>query len=82
MKKNQLIASKFIHINMKKFHSTALIGTGYWGSLIFNTLTKVTKNKIYIYDINKQNSKLLKNKNIGPGPWGCPKKKSMFVDVH
>ena len=47
---------------MKKIHTTALIGTGYWGSLIFNTLTKVTKNKIYIYDINKQNSKLLKNK--------------------
>ena len=47
---------------MKKIHKTALIGTGYWGSLIFNTLTKMTKNKIYIYDINKQNSKLLKNK--------------------
>ena len=47
---------------MKKIHKTALIGTGYWGSIIFNTLTKITNNKIYTFDINKENSKLLKKK--------------------
>ena len=47
---------------MKKIHKTALIGTGYWGSIIFNTLTKITKSQIYTYDIDKANSKLLKKK--------------------
>lgn len=47
---------------MKKIHKTALIGTGYWGSIIFNTLTKITKSQIYTYDIDKANSKLLKRK--------------------
>ena len=47
---------------MKKIHKTALIGTGYWGSIIFNTLTKITKKKILTFDINKGNSNLLKKK--------------------
>ncbi|MDA9662933.1 Gfo/Idh/MocA family oxidoreductase [bacterium] len=44
---------------MIKLHHTALIGTGYWGSIIFNTLTKMSKNKIYVYDKDNQNSQLL-----------------------
>ena len=48
--------------NKIKLHNTALIGTGYWGSIIFNSLSKLTKKKIYIFDINIQNSKLLKSK--------------------
>ena len=43
-------------------HHTALIGTGYWGSIIFKTLTKISKKKIYVYDKNIENSKLLFNK--------------------
>ena len=31
---------------MNNIHKTALIGTGYWGSIIFNTLTKITTKKI------------------------------------
>ena len=45
-----------------KLHYTALIGTGYWGSIIFNTLTKISKKKIYVYDKNIKNSKLLLNR--------------------
>ena len=44
---------------MIKLHHTALIGTGYWGSIIFNTLTKMSKNKIYVYDKDNKNSQLL-----------------------
>ena len=47
---------------MTKLHHTALIGTGYWGSIIFNTLTKISKKNIYIYDKSLENSKLLKKK--------------------
>ena len=43
-------------------HHTALIGTGYWGSIIFKTLTKISKKKIYVYDKNIENSKLLFNR--------------------
>ena len=46
---------------MKLYH-TALIGTGYWGSIIFNTLTKISKKKIYVYDKNIKNSNLLLNR--------------------
>lgn len=45
-----------------KLHHTALIGTGYWGSIIFNTLTKISKKKIYVYDKNIKNSNLLLNR--------------------
>jgi len=44
---------------MTKSYTTALKGTGYWGSIIFKTLTKLTKKKIYIYDKDIKNSKLL-----------------------
>ena len=47
---------------MSNIHKTAIIGTGYWGSIIFNTLSKNTKKKIYIFDINKENSSLLKRR--------------------
>ncbi len=47
---------------MSNIHKTAIIGTGYWGSIIFNTLSKITKKKIYIFDINKENSSLLKRR--------------------
>ena len=47
---------------MNNIHKTALIGTGYWGSIIAKTLTKITTKKIIVFDKNKQNSKLLKKK--------------------
>lgn len=47
---------------MNNIHKTAIIGTGYWGSIIVNTLNKITKKKILIYDKSKQNSLLLKKK--------------------
>ena len=31
---------------MINIHKTALIGTGYWGSIIAKTLTKITKKKL------------------------------------
>ena len=40
----------------KNIYDTCLIGTGYWGSIIFNTLNKITKKKIINYDINKKNN--------------------------
>jgi len=33
---------------MKNIHKTALIGTGYWGSIIFSTLNKTTKKKFLL----------------------------------
>ena len=47
---------------MNNIHKTALIGTGYWGSIIAKTLTKITTKKIIVFDKKKQNSKLLKKK--------------------
>ena len=47
---------------MVNIHKTALIGTGYWGSIIFNTLTKITNKKIFVFDKNLENSNLLKKK--------------------
>ena len=47
---------------MDKLHNTALVGTGYWGSIIFNTLTKISKKKIYIYDKDNKNTNLLSKK--------------------
>ena len=47
---------------MNKIHKTAVIGTGYWGSIIVNTLIKITKKKIIVYDKLKKNSFLLKKK--------------------
>ena len=47
---------------MNNIHKTALIGTGYWGSIIANTLIRITKKKIIVYDKLKENSSLLKHK--------------------
>ena len=47
---------------MHNIHKTAIIGTGYWGSIIAKTFTKITKKKIIVFDKNKQNSNLLKKK--------------------
>ena len=44
-----------------KYIDTALIGCGYWGTNIANTLLKIKK-KIIICDINNHNSKLLKKR--------------------
>ena len=40
---------------------TALIGCGYWGTNIANTLLKIKK-KIIISDTNKNNSNILKKR--------------------
>lgn len=42
--------------------NTALLGTGYWGSIIFNTLCKITKKKIAVFDIDRKNIIQLKKK--------------------
>lgn len=47
---------------MIKLNQTALVGAGYWGSIIFNTLTKISKKKICVYDKDIKNSKLLYKK--------------------
>ena len=47
---------------MNNIHKTAIIGTGYWGSIIVNTLVKITKKKIIVYDKLRENSSLLKRK--------------------
>ena len=50
---------------MIKLHPTALIGTGYWGSIIFNTLTKISKRNIYVYDNNIiPSQKYIKDNNL------------------
>ena len=41
----------------------ALIGLGYWGTIVANTVVSMNKfRKIYIYDTNKEKVKNLKNK--------------------
>ena len=40
----------------------AIIGCGYWGSVITNTLLKLGFKKIIIFDVNLRNSKILKKK--------------------
>ena len=47
---------------MINIHKTALIGTGYWGSIIAKTLTKISTKKIIVYDKKKANSALLRKK--------------------
>ena len=47
---------------MINIHKTALIGTGYWGSIIAKTLTKIATKKIIVFDKKKANSALLKKK--------------------
>jgi len=47
---------------MNNIHKTALIGTGYWGSIIIKTLIKITNKKIIVYDKKRENSLLLKKR--------------------
>ena len=37
---------------MNNIHKTAIIGTGYWGSIIANTLIKITKKKIIFNNLS------------------------------
>ena len=43
-------------------HKVAVIGCGYWGSIITNSLLKIGIRNIYIYDQNYRNSLILKKK--------------------
>ena len=40
-------------------HKVAVIGCGYWGSIITNSLLKIGIRNIYIYDQNYRNSLIL-----------------------
>ena len=50
--------SKSNYLNQK----IAIIGCGYWGSIITNTLINLGFKKIFIFDSNLKNSKILKKK--------------------
>lgn len=43
-------------------NNSAIIGCGYWGSIIANNLREITKKKIYLYDKDKKNLDNLKKK--------------------
>ena len=43
-------------------HKVAVIGCGYWGSIITNSLLKIGIRNIYIYDQDYRNSLILKKK--------------------
>ena len=45
--------------NFNKY-KVAVIGCGYWGSIITNSLLKIGIKKIYIYDQNYKNTLILK----------------------
>ena len=47
--------------NLKKY-KVAVIGCGYWGSIITNSLLKIGIKKIFIFDKNYKNSLILKKK--------------------
>ena len=47
--------------NFNKY-KVAVIGCGYWGSIITNSLLKIGIKKIYIYDQNHKNTLILKKK--------------------
>ncbi len=40
----------------------AIIGGGYWGSIIINTLNKLKFKSIIVHDINKINLRIIKKK--------------------
>ena len=46
--------SKSININQK----IALIGCGYWGTILVNSLISIGFKKIYVNDINYSNAKI------------------------
>ena len=45
-----------------KNQKLAIIGCGYWGTIIAKTLISLKFKKIYIYDKNRRNANLLKKK--------------------
>jgi predicted dehydrogenase len=47
---------------MISIYDTAIVGNGYWGSIIAFKLTKLTKKKIIIYDKDIKKSQFLSNK--------------------
>ena len=47
---------------INKTKNIAVIGCGYWGTIITRTLVKIGYKKIHIYDSNIQNSRTLKKK--------------------
>lgn len=49
-------------ININKNNRIAIVGCGYWGSIIANNLRKLTDQEIYVFDSNTKNSKNLKKK--------------------
>lgn len=48
--------------NIAKQVSSAIIGCGYWGSIIAHNLREITNNKIYLYDNNLRNLENLNKK--------------------
>jgi len=47
---------------MNKNRNIALIGCGYWGTILANNLLNFGIKNLYIYDFNKKNSEALKKK--------------------
>ena len=47
---------------INKTKNIAVIGCGYWGTIITNTLVKIGYKKIHVYDSNIKNSRTLKKK--------------------
>ena len=45
-----------------KNQKIAIIGSGYWGTIIINTLQKLKFKNIFVYDKNHKNIKILKKK--------------------
>ena len=45
-----------------KNQKIAVIGSGYWGTIIINTLGKLKFKNILVYDKNLENIKILKKK--------------------
>ena len=63
--------------NLQKKHNTenALIGCGYWGTIIANNLLNLGYKNFYIYDSNIKNSQNLKKKFKNVLMGGGPPKK-------
>ena len=53
-----------MNTRINKHKSIAVVGCGYWGTIIVNNLTKIGYKKVHVYDSNPNNSKTLKSKFI------------------
>ena len=53
-----------MNTRINKHKSIAVVGCGYWGTIIVNNLIKIGYKKVHVYDSNPNNSKTLKNKFI------------------